>query len=165
MDRRRAGRGGYQEWKAPRFASSIRPEWNSGQSGQTLPSGYLEQKYFSGRFTRTGAVNPLLAEIDDVFVISKTGDELTLSFDALPALPEDKKYTFLLYADGYSKEMDINSGSPDAVLPLPFKQMKKYPYGADEQYPMSEEKRRLYDEYTTRTVKGFLPRIETALIK
>ena len=122
-------------------------------------------KYFSGRFTRTGAVNPLLAEIDDVFVISKTGDELTLSFDAPPAPPSGKKYTFLLFADGYSKEMDINSGSPDAVLPLPFKRMKKYPYGGDEQYPMSDEKQRFYDEYTTRSVKGFLPRIEAALIK
>jgi hypothetical protein len=83
----------------------------------------------------------LLEAVDDVFVISKTGDELVLSFDALPELPKNKKYTFLLYADGYSKEMDINSGSPDAVLPLPFKAMKKYPYAADEQFPMTEEKR------------------------
>ncbi|MEJ7862428.1 MAG: FG-GAP-like repeat-containing protein [Pyrinomonadaceae bacterium] len=122
-------------------------------------------KYFSGAFTKLGAVNRLLEAVDDVFVISKTGDELTLSFDALPELPANRKYTFLLFADGYSKEMDINSGSPDAVFPLPFKQMKKYPYAANEQFPMSEEKRRIYDEYTTRTVKGFLPRIETALIK
>ena len=122
-------------------------------------------KYFSGNFTRLGAVNPLLEAADDVFVISKTGDELVLSFDALPELPANRKYTFLLFADGYSKEMDINSGSPDAVLPLPFKAMKKYPYSADERFPMTEEKQRIYDEYTTRTVKGFLPRIETFLSK
>jgi hypothetical protein len=83
----------------------------------------------------------------------------------LPELPKNKEYTFLLFADGYSKEMDINSGSPDAVFPLPFKQMKKYPYAADEQFPMTEEKQRIYDEYTTRTVKGFLPRLETSLLK
>lgn len=122
-------------------------------------------KYFSGNFTKIGAVNPLLDAVDDVFVVSKTGDELVLSFDALPELPKNKKYTFLLFADGYSKEMDINSGSPDAVFPLPFKQMKKYPYASDEQFPMTEEKRRIYDEYTTRTVKGILPRIETSLLK
>jgi hypothetical protein len=122
-------------------------------------------KYFAGRFTRTGDVLPLLNETEDVFIISKTGDEVVLSFDALPELPPNKKYTFLLYADGYSKEMDINSGSPDAVLPLPFKRMKNYPYGADEKFPMTEEKRRIYDEYTTRTVKGVLPRIETFLLK
>ncbi len=120
---------------------------------------------FFRKFTRTGDVNPLLNKIDDIFVISKTGDELVLSFDALPELPQNKKYTFLLYADGYSKEMDINSGSPDAVFPMPFKAMKKYPYGADEQFPMTEEKRRIYDEYTTRTVRGCFPRIETFLLK
>ena len=122
-------------------------------------------KYFSGNFTKLGAVNPLLEAVDDVFVVSKTGDELVLSFDALPELPKNKKYTFLLFADGYSKEMDINSGSPDAVFPLPFKAMKKYPYAADERFPMNEEKRRIYDEYTTRPVKGILPRIETSLLK
>ncbi len=123
-------------------------------------------KYFSGNFTKLGEVRELLEAVDDVFVVSKTGDELVLSFAALPELPKNKKYTFLLYADGYSKEMDINSGSPDAVFPLPFKGMKKYPYAAtDEQFPMTDEKRKIYDQYTTRTVKGVLPRIETALLK
>ena len=122
-------------------------------------------KYFSGTFTKLGAVNPLLDAVDDVFVISKTGDELVLSFEALPALPANRKRTFLLFADGYSKEMDINSGSPDAVFPLPFKRMKKYPYGTDEQFPMTEEKRRIYDEFTTRPVKGVLPRLEAFLPK
>ena len=122
-------------------------------------------KYFSGRFTRTGDVKPLLKEIDDIFVISKTGDELVLSFDALPVLPKNKKYTFLLYADGYSKEMDINSASPDAVFPMPFKAMTKYPYGKNERFPMTEDKQKIYDEYTTRTVKDFLPQIEASLLK
>jgi tetratricopeptide (TPR) repeat protein len=117
-------------------------------------------KYFSGNFTRLGAVNSLLEAVDDVFVISKTGDEVVLSFEALPELPPNRKRTFLLFADGYSKEMDINSGSPDQVFPLPFKRMSKYPYGADEQFPMTEEKRRIYDEYTTRPVRSVLPRIK-----
>jgi tetratricopeptide (TPR) repeat protein len=111
-------------------------------------------KYFAGHYTRTGDVKPLLNQIDDVFVISKTGDELVLSFDALPELPAGKKYTFLLFADGYSKEMDINSASPEAVFPLPFKGMSKYPYGAEERYPMTEEKQKIYDEYNTRYNRG-----------
>lgn len=122
-------------------------------------------KYFSGNFTKTGDVKPLINQVDDVFIISKTGDELVLSFDALPELPKNKKYTFLLYADGYSKEMDINSGSPDAVFPLPFKKMTKYPYGANESFPMTEEKRRIYNEFTTRSVNNLFPRIETSLLK
>lgn len=122
-------------------------------------------KYFSGNFTRLGDVKPLLGEIDDVFVISKTGDELSLSFPSLSEPAKGRKYTFLLYADGYSKEMDINSGSPDGVLPLPFKRMTKYPYDAEEQFPMTEEKLRIYEEYTTRKVKNSLPHLETALMK
>lgn len=139
-----------------RFGGMIVPNYE-----QVLSDG--RWKYFSGRFTRLGDVRPLLNRIDDVFVISRTGDELVLSFDALPDPPAGRKYTFLLYADGYSKEMDINSGSPDAVLPLPFKAMTKYPYGADERFPDTEEKRRIYNEYTTRVVRSTFPRIEAAL--
>ena len=116
-------------------------------------------KYFSGKFTRLGDVRDLLSATDDLFLISKTGDEIVLSFDALPELPTTRKYTFLLYADGYSKEMDINSGSPDAVYPLPFKGMTKYPYDADEKYPMTEEKRRIYDKYLIRFNRGNLPKL------
>ncbi len=122
-------------------------------------------KYFPGNFTKTGAVNELLDKVDDVFVVSKTGDEFVLNFKALPTLPKNRKYTFLLYADGYSKEMDINSGSPDAVFPFPFKAMKKYPYGNDERYPMTSEKRRIYNKYMTRSVRAFLPSLESYLIE
>jgi hypothetical protein len=121
-------------------------------------------KYFTGRFTRTGNVIPLLNHTDDVFVISKTGDELVLNFAALPEPAPGRKLTFLLYADGYSKEMDINSGSPDAVHPLPFKGMSKYPYDSPERFPMTDEKQRIYDEYTTRVGRRLMPPIEAGLI-
>ncbi len=122
-------------------------------------------KYFTGRFTRTGNVAPLLDRADDVFVISKTGDEIALSFAAPPEPAPGRKLTFLLYADGYSKEMDINSGSPDAVYPLPFKGMSKYPYASPERFPMTEEKQRIYDEYTTRTGRRLMPPIEAGLLR
>lgn len=130
-----------------KFGEMIVPDYN-----MVLNDG--RWKYFSGNFTETGDVKALLSETDDVFVVSKTGDELVLSFDALPEPAAGKKYTFLLYADGYSKEMDINSGSPDQVFPLPFKGMTKYPYGADERFPMTKEKRRIYDETLTRRHRG-----------
>ena len=87
-----------------------------------------------GRYTREGDVRQLLARTDDMFVVSRPGDEIALSFDAtrLPALPAGWKRTFLLYADGFSKEMDINSASPDQVVPLPFHGMSGYPYSAKE---------------------------------
>jgi hypothetical protein len=89
-----------------------------------------------------------------MFVISRTGDEISLSFDAthLPPLPKGWTRTFLLYADGFSKEMDINSASPDEVMPLPFHGMKRYPYNAPDAYPMTEAQRTYIEKYNTRIV-------------
>src|ERR1044072_5231581 len=105
-----------------------------------------------GRYTREGAVRELLARTDDIFAVSKPGDEIALSFDAtkLPPLPAGWTRTFLLYADGFSKEMDINSASPDGVAPLPFHGMKRYPYNAPESYPMTAARRAILERYNTR---------------
>jgi hypothetical protein len=109
-------------------------------------------------------VSELLSKTDDIFVIARTGDELTLSFDATKLhglLPAGWTRTFLLYSDGFSKEMDINSASPDQVTPLPFHGMTRYPYGANEAYPMTEERRASYEKYNTRIVASPVPLIET----
>jgi tetratricopeptide (TPR) repeat protein len=87
-------------------------------------------KAMTGRYTRVGDVLQLLERSDDLFVVSKPGDEVALSFDAsgLDSLPTGWQRTYLLKGDGFSKEMDINSSSPDAVLPLPYHGMRQYPY-------------------------------------
>lgn len=120
-------------------------------------------KVFPGRYTRTGDVRELLLKTDDMFVISRTGDEISLSFDAraLPPLPAGWTRTFLLYSDGFSKEMDINSASPDQVTPLPYHGMKRYPYGATDSYPMTEERRAYMDRYNTRVVASPVPLLVT----
>ncbi len=122
-------------------------------------------KLFPGRYTRPGDVRELLASTDDVYVISRPGDEVALSFDAasVPAPRAGWRRTFLLYADGYSKEMDINSATPDAMGPLPFHAMSRYPYAAPEAYPMTDAKRALFERYTTRVVPRSLPLLEAAL--
>jgi tetratricopeptide (TPR) repeat protein len=116
-------------------------------------------KVMAGRYTRAGDVRELLKATDDIFVTSRPGDEISLSFDAsaLPALPENWTRTFLLYADGFSKEMDINSASPDQLAPLPFHGMKKYPYAAPAAFPMTEERRAFMDRYNTRLVTTQVP--------
>jgi hypothetical protein len=118
-------------------------------------------KVMTGRYTREGDVRELLLDSDDIFVISKPGDELVLSFDAtkLPPLRTGWTRTFLLYAVGYSKEMDINSASPDQVGPLPFRGMSKYPYTWPERYPMTEKRRKYLEEYNTRVVTSPVPKI------
>jgi len=112
-------------------------------------------KQMIGRYTREGDVRPLLNRTDDEFVISRPGDEIALSFDAtaLPPLAPGMSRTFLLYADGYSKEMDLNSASPDTVAPLPFHGMTKYPYSAPEAYPRTADHEAYRTTYNTRWIK------------
>jgi hypothetical protein len=83
-----------------------------------------------GRYTRTGDVSELVAESDDLYVVARPGDAVSLSFDArgLPPLRAGWTRTFLLKGDGFSKEMDLNSASPDVAEPLPFHGMPSYPY-------------------------------------
>lgn len=118
-------------------------------------------KVMTGRYTREGDVRELLSATDDIFVISRPGDELILSFDArkLPPLPKGWKHTFLLYADGFSKEMDINSASPDQIGPLPFHGMSRYPYSWPEKYPLTLKRQRYLETYNTRIVTSQLDRI------
>jgi hypothetical protein len=124
-------------------------------------------KLMPGHYTREGDVRELLLNADDMFVISRPGDEISLSFDAskLAPLPRGWTRTFLLYADGFSKEMDINSASPDQVLPLPFHGMTKYPYGASESYPMTAARRAYMERYNTRLVRAEVPSIDSILVE
>jgi tetratricopeptide (TPR) repeat protein len=124
-------------------------------------------KVVPGRYTREGDVRELLQKTDDIFVISRTGDELSLSFDAkaLPELPTGWTRTYLLYSDGFSKEMDINSASPDHVLPLPFHGMTRYPYRAPEAYPLTATRRAYLEKYNTRFVAAPVPFIEMTLMR
>ena len=122
-------------------------------------------KVMPGRYTREGDVRELLLKPDDMFVISLPGDEISLSFDArkLPPLRAGWTRTFLLYADGYSKEMDINSASPDQVSPLPFHGMSRYPYADPEKFPMTAARQAYFDKYNTRLVIAEIPSIDTVL--
>jgi len=124
-------------------------------------------KVMTGHYTREGDVRELLLQSDDMFVISRPGDELSLSFDAkaLPPLPPGWTRTFLLYADGFSKEMDINSASPDQLAPLPFHGMSRYPYSWPEHYPSDAKHLEYLEKYNTRVVTSQVPSILTELLQ
>jgi hypothetical protein len=124
-------------------------------------------KTMPGRYTREGDVRELLMKTDDMFVIAKPGDEIAAAFDAAAAgpLPDGWTRTFLLLADGFSKEMDINSASPDRVEPLPFHAMTAYPYRAPEHYPDTPEYQQYQAKYNTRVVARTLPSIDAVVSK
>jgi hypothetical protein len=123
-------------------------------------------KVMPGRYTRTGDVRELLVKTDDMFVVSKPGDDIAVSFDAraLPPLPAGRRRTFLLHADGFSKEMDLHSASPDLVLPLPFHGMSRYPYAPPEAYPLTPERADYLARYNTRVVTRPLPPLDLAAV-
>ena len=143
-----------------------------GFSAETTPDGREPYSYdydrvstmaiwktMTGRYTREGDVRELLTTTDDMFVIARPGDEIALSFDAaaFPPLDANRSRTFVLYSDGFSKEMDINSATPYTVEPLPFHGMKGYPYGSGQRYPDSPAHREYQSRYNTRTISRTLP--------
>jgi tetratricopeptide (TPR) repeat protein len=117
-------------------------------------------KVMAGRYTREGDVRELLQRIDDMFVISLPGDEVALTFEALPQAGPRWRRTFLLFSQGYSKEMNPRSASPDTVAPLPFRGMSGYPYSAGERYPGTKAHLEYQERYNTRVVVKSLPSID-----
>jgi len=107
-----------------------------------------------GNYTRYGDVRELLLAPDDMYVITRSGDEIQLEFDgrSLPRLPAGWKRDFLVYADGFGKDMDINSARPETIGELPFHGMKSYPYSAGDHYPTSKRYQDYLEKYNTRTV-------------
>jgi tetratricopeptide (TPR) repeat protein len=118
-------------------------------------------KSHTGDYTRFGEVTTLLQSKEDMYVIMRNGDEIQIDFAAssLPSLPSGWKRSFFFYADGFGKDMDVHSGSPDTVTPLPFHGMRRYPYDATERYPDDEAHREYQGKYNTRRVPAVMSQL------
>lgn len=117
-----------------------------------LAASSFPWKSMRGRFTRYGDVRDLLLKSDDRFVVMNRGDEIALRFDArhLPPLEAGWKRDYLLFADGYAKDMDPHGAFPDTVEPLPFHAMSGYPYSPGESYPDTPLHREYLRQWNTR---------------
>src|SRR5260370_28170685 len=84
----------------------------------------------AGAYTRYGDVRLLLDAVDDKFVVFGSGDEVALDFDPanLPALPRGLVRDYFFVANGYDKDMDFYAYRGDTVEPLPFPDIRTYPY-------------------------------------
>ena len=115
-------------------------------------------KVFPGRYTREGDVGGLLAAPDDVFVVARTGDEMAVGFLDAPRASGAMTRTYLLHAVGFSKEMDLNSSSPDHVLPLPYRGIRTYPPPPPPRRVRARQQEAM-DRYNTRVVTRPLPSV------
>lgn len=137
--------------------SKSRIDWQRRQP-DTFFYGWVEPTSFwnatPGLYTKFGAVDPLLQDVDDQFVIMGSGDELRLQFEAA-APTAGMTRGFVLKVDGWAKDRDANTAFGNSVEPLPFHGMSRYPYPAGEEYPrdaVHEEYRRAWNVRPARAV-------------
>ena len=141
----RLGWGGYPREFSPDGGKPLQYDY----SVRDLTAPWKSQL---GNYTGYGDVKSLVHKKDDMYVVMLHGDEITLDFDAhaLPPLPSGWSRSFLVYAAGFGKDMDLNSAFPDTVEPLPFQGMTGYPYWGH--YPNDTEHREYLRKYNTRRV-------------
>ena len=115
-----------------------------------------EQKWrdLTGNYTRYGEVLELLTGIDNQYVISNAGDEISISFEekSLPRLKEGWKRDFLIHSVGWVKDGDMNTAAGSTVKPLPYHGMKSYPPGNEDKYPNGKVLEAYQKKYNTREV-------------
>jgi tetratricopeptide (TPR) repeat protein len=139
------GWGGYPREVSPDGKKPKRYDY--GDRDQSSP-----WKTHAGAYTRFGDVSELLCAKDDLSVIMRHGDEITLDFNAgrLQPTPAGWTRSFLVYAVGFGKDMDINSAYPDTVEPLPFQGMPGYPYSVP--FPGGQAWMEYNRKYNTRII-------------
>jgi Tfp pilus assembly protein PilF len=80
----------------------------------------------AGYYTRYGDVRPLLASIDDRYVIMNAGDEMSLRFAAPAPPPAGWVRDYVIAGDGWIKDGDYNSTDSQTVLPYPYHARTEY---------------------------------------
>jgi len=109
----------------------------------------------AGAYTRYGDLRPLLDAVDDKFVVFGSGDEVALDFDPakLPQLPSGWVRDYFFTANGYEKDMDFYAYRGNTVDPLPFRDMRAYPYPG-QSFPADAEHINYLLEFNTRFMSG-----------
>lgn len=107
-----------------------------------------------GYHTRFGDVRPLLADVDDRYMIMNAGDELVLRFPVPGPPPDGWMRDFVLMGDGWVKDGDYNTAFSKTVLPLPSHAWSSYetPPGRLEDDPVYRRNRADWQEFHTRYV-------------
>ncbi len=126
------------------------------------PKATLYQSYAAGTaaatgsFTKYGDVTPLLMAEDDMFVIGRQGDALSLQFpvDGLAAPAPGMARDYFLYEASWFKDETGNwgFGFGFTVDPLPFRSMSGFPYQPTESYPNDTTHQNYLTQWNTRVI-------------
>jgi hypothetical protein len=118
-----------------------------------LTQAFITNSTSTGNFTRYGDVTELLLEADDMYVVTRQGDDIRILFPAdLPPVPEGMERDYFLVASVWFK-VDGLPYIQYTVDPLPFHGMTCFPYDTEiESYPYDAEHLSYLSEYNTRVI-------------
>jgi uncharacterized repeat protein (TIGR01451 family) len=121
---------------------------------------FTTESVSSGNFTRYGDVTSLVLNADDMFVIGKQGDTVSLVFPTADLAPpaEGMERDYFFFDSLWFKDETGNwgYGFDFTVDPLPFQNMSGFPYPLDsESYPTDGAHVKYLEEYNTRVVTPF----------
>ncbi|MEM2098883.1 MAG: CARDB domain-containing protein [Candidatus Bathyarchaeia archaeon] len=129
-----------------------------------LYNAFFTASFATGNFTRYGDVTSLLLKADDMYVIGRQGDAVSLKFPIanLGSLADGMERDYFLFVALWFKDETGNwgYGFNFTVDPLPFQNMSGFPYPLDaESYPNDPEHANYLREYNTRiiTLENFQP--------
>lgn len=121
-------------------------------SSATLTQAFTTNSTSTGNFTRYGNVTELMEYADDMYVITRQGDEITILFSAdLDPVPENMERDCFLFASVWFK-VDGLPYVQFTVDPLPFHAMSCFPYPPTESYPYDADHLSYLAEYNTRII-------------
>jgi hypothetical protein len=122
----------------------------------TLSQGWDTESNSSGSFTRYGDVTALVHDADDMYVIGRQGDKVSLEFSVnnlgAPAQGMERDYFFFVACWFKDPPENWGYGFSYTVDPLPFIGMSGFPYLTNESYPYDSSHLAYLAEYNTRVV-------------
>jgi hypothetical protein len=136
-------------------------------SSANLTQVFSSPSVSSGNFTRYGDVTELMLNADDMFVIGRQGDSVSLLFPADGLMPpaEGMERDYFMFVACWFKDPPNNwgYGFDFTVEPLPFRAMSGFPYPPTESYPQDDAHLNYLREWNTRVIEAPSPQPQAFL--
>ena len=123
-------------------------------SSATLSQAFITNSNSTGNFTRYGDVTELMEYADDMYVITRQGDDIRILFPAdTDSVSEGMERDYFLFASAWFK-VDGLPYVDFTVDPLPFHGMTCFPYPETESYPYDTTHVDYLEEYNIRVIEN-----------